>query len=121
MYFPHLLIYPRLNPVWCGGKTKSGFPVIGRITFFQSFICFRHRTFIRSAKRIENFAFELIAIVVKESADDCRFLMPPDRETDKDCVDFCKIDIDRLDSRTKRLIEMLLSATRLFIDPIDIF
>lgn len=46
--------------------------------------------------------------------------MPPYRETDENRVDLGEVYVDGLERGTQRLVEVLLRAARLLVDPVDI-
>ena len=49
------------------------------------------------------------------------FFVPPNGKTDKYRINLCEVDVDRFNSRSKRLIKVFLRTTGLFVCPIDIF
>lgn len=115
-----LLINPLPDFLGLRGQAKTGLPVVVGIALAQRGVSFRHGTFVRCAERIEHLTLELFLVVVEECADDCRLLMPPYRETDENRVDLVEVHVQRLERGTQRLVEVLLRAARLLVDPVDI-
>lgn len=115
-----LLVNPGADLGGGGGEADAGFPGEGGVAAAEGGVGFGYRAFIGVTEGVKGFAMKLVAVGVEEGADDGGFFVPPDGEADEDGVHVGKIDVDGLDSRTERRVEVLLSAARLLVFPVDV-